>query len=293
MKKILITGATGNIGSEVIRYLFSNNTVHSIIAGVRNIENSKAFFTNYPQLEYRKFDFEDYSTFNSALDDIDTIFILRPPHISDISKYFAPLINKIKEKNITEIIFLSVQGAEKSSVIPHNKIEKLILESGINYIFLRPSYFMQNLTTTLLHDIQKNKQITLPAGNAKFNWIDIQNIGEACAIILENFEKHANKAIEITGYENKSFYELIDITNTILDKPITYTSVSLIKFYRIKKHEKMNTGMIIVMALLHYLPRFQKEPKISYVYEELTGKKPTDLQTFITREKNLFNLSSI
>lgn len=44
-------------------------------------------------------------------------------------------------------------------------------------------------------------------------------------------------------------------------------------------------GMIIVMILLHFLPRFQKEPKISGFYEQLTGKKPTDLLKFIERVK--------
>lgn len=52
----------------------------------------------------------------------------------------------------------------------------------------------------------------------------------------------------------------------------------------------MVKGMIIVMILLHFLPRFQKEPQISNFYEELTGKKPTDLKTFILREKAQFEL---
>jgi len=50
----------------------------------------------------------------------------------------------------------------------------------------------------------------------------------------------------------------------------------------------MASGMILVMILLHFLPRFQKEPGISDFYERLTGKKPTDLKTFIEREKKVF-----
>jgi len=50
----------------------------------------------------------------------------------------------------------------------------------------------------------------------------------------------------------------------------------------------MVTGMIIVMILLHFLPRFQKEPQISDFYEKLTRKKPTDLKTFVIREKRQF-----
>jgi hypothetical protein len=52
----------------------------------------------------------------------------------------------------------------------------------------------------------------------------------------------------------------------------------------------MARGLIIVMIMLHFLPRFQKEPKISDFYERLTGKKPTVLKTFIEREKKFFEL---
>ena len=51
----------------------------------------------------------------------------------------------------------------------------------------------------------------------------------------------------------------------------------------------MIPGLIIVMILLHFLPRFQKEPKISDFYEKLTGKKPTKLIDFIVREREKFN----
>ncbi len=288
MSNILITGATGNVGFEVIRFLTKLDTAHKVIAGVRNIDQAKKVLKGFPSLDYVLFDFEDFSTFNDALKGIDRIFLLRPPHISDIDKYFKPLLSKIKAKNIKEIIFLSVQGAEKSKIIPHNKIERLIIENGFNFIFLRPSYFMQNLTTTLINDIQNKREIILPSGQAKFNWIDIENIGEAAAILLDEFDDYKNQAFEITGLENESFTKVTELINNIIEKPIKYRNVNPLKFYNIKKHEGMVKGMIIVMTLLHFLPRFQKEPSISDFYQRLTGKKPTDLNTFINREKKQF-----
>src|SRR6056297_3395326 len=117
----------------------------------------------------------------------------------------------MKRQGVKEIVFLSVQGAEKSNVIPHRKIEKLILNSGLEYIFIRPSYFMQNLTTTLLEDIRKNHRIVLPAGRARFNWVDGKNVGEVGAVLLEHFEDYANQGIDVTGSENLSFYEVRDL----------------------------------------------------------------------------------
>jgi uncharacterized protein YbjT (DUF2867 family) len=289
MKHILITGATGNIGFEVIRFLMKLNTLDKIFAGVRNIEKAKKVFQNYPELEYVNFDFENPETFENSLLGIDTVFLLRPPHISDVDKYFKPLIQKIKQQQINRIVFLSVQGAERSKVIPHNKIEKLINEFGIDYIFIRPGYFMQNLTTTLIKDIKEKNKIILPASDARFNWIDIQNIGEAIAILLCDFEKFKNKAYEITGYENESFYTVANLMNKVAGKQVVYENTNPLKFFMLKKKDGLPRGMIIVMILLHLIPRFQSEPVISYFYEELTGKKPTTLSQFIAREKKMFH----
>ena len=288
MSNILITGATGNIGYQVIRYLYEHNSQNKIIAGVRNLDKGKATLNHFGELEYKKFDLKNPATFDSALEEVDRVFLLRPPHIAGIKKYFRPLIAKLKKKGIHEVVFLSVQGAERSRVIPHNKIEKLINEFNLDYIFLRPSYFMQNLTTTLIEDIQKKRKIILPAGKAQFNWIDADNIGEAAALLLDRFETYKNQAYELTGYENENFYTVTDWINQTLGTNIQYESVDPMRFYRIKRKEGLPKGKILVMFMLHFLPRFQKEPHISGFYEQLTGKKPTPLKAFIKREGNIF-----
>jgi uncharacterized protein YbjT (DUF2867 family) len=289
MDRILITGATGNIGLEVINYLIELKSSSQIVAGVRNIEKAKRIISDNNNVEFVEFDFENPETFSGALKNVDRVFLLRPPHISDVERYFKPLIQSFKENGIKEVVFLSVQGAEKSSIIPHNKIEKLIAKYELDYIFVRPSYFMQNLTTTLIDDIKKNRTIMLPSGKAKFNWIDIKNIGEASAILLERFSKFKNHSFEITGYENENFYTVVNIINQEVANPIRFENVNPFKFYRIKRRGDMAKGMIVVMILLHFLPRFQNEPNISNFYEKLTGKKPTSLKDFIKRESRKFD----
>ncbi len=285
MKRILVTGATGNIGLEVIHYLSELNSDTEILAAVRNIDKAKKTFKNYSNLHYRKFDFENKSTFSEAFDQVDILFLLRPPHISDVEVVFRPLLYLAKENGINKVVFLSVQGAEKSKVIPHNKIERLVQELQFDYIFIRPSYFMQNLTTTLLPEILTKKSITLPSGKAKFNWIDVKNIGESTATLIAEFENYQNQAYEITGTENKSFGDVADLMTDITGKRIRFNSINPISFYFRKKKEGLNGGFAMVMTLLHFLPRLQAEPRISDNYQKLTGKAPTTLKEFIEREK--------
>lgn len=290
MNRVLITGATGNIGREVIHYLSQQNTASEIILAVRNEERARAQFSDYPKFSFSRFDFENRKTFSSAFKNIDVLFLIRPPYISNVPEYFLPLLEKAYEKNIKKIVFLSVQGAEKSQVIPHNKIENLIRSFKFSYIFVRPSYYMQNLTTTLLPEIQKNKTIALPAGQAKFNWIDAKNIGEACAVLIESFDKYKNRAYEITGKENRNFQEVAALMSEVTGMEIKYRSLDPVSFYFKKRKERVRSDFALVMTLLHFLPRLQKEPKISDNYMMLTGKEPTSLKEFIEREQKEFIL---
>lgn len=288
MKKILITGATGNIGTEVIRNLLDLKTGYDVVAAVRNPESAENIFKDYPDLDFRQFDFEDKETFRPAFKDINILFLLRPPYISKVQEYFQPLLKAAKKNGIGNIVFLSVQGAEKSEVIPHNKIESLIRSIGFNYIFVRPSYYMQNLTTSLLPEIQENGIITLPAGQAKFNWIDARNIGEAVAVLIQSFDRFRYKAYEITGTENRNFEEVAALMSKVTGIKIGYRSLNPVSFYFKKRKGGVQSDFALVMTLLHFLPRLQKEPKISNSFKLLTGKEPTTLIEFLEREKEKF-----
>ncbi len=292
MKRILITGATGNVGQEVIHYLFKLNKDSEIIAAVRNVERSKKAFSAYPDIKFRQFDFDNRASFTSAFYKVDILFLLRPPHISNVEEYFQPLLQSAKNNGIEQIVFLSVQGADTSKVIPHNKIERLITALDFQYIFVRPSYFMQNLTTTLLPEILAKKSITLSAGKAKFNWVDVKNIGEASAHFMHSFNKYQNKAYEITGTENMNFAEVVTLMTEVLGKEFSYRSINPISFYFKKKKEGVPSGFALVMTLLHSLPRLQKEPKISTTYKMLTHTEPTSLANFIQREKDILLAAS-
>jgi len=286
MSNILVTGATGNIGKEIIKSVLNIDTDMNVIAGVRDISRARKILDDYGSLEYRIFDFEDSESFDRSLDGIDTIFLLRPPHISDVDKIFRPLFEKMKMNGITKVVFLSVQGAEKSKIIPHNKIEKLINEFEFSSIMLRPSYFMQNITTTLIDDVKRNR-IVLPSGNAKFNWIDIEDIGEVGAQVIDQFDIYSGEAIELTGLENLSFKTVVMYINELLDTNMVYKSVNPFRYYRIKKADGLVRGQVIVMVLLHFLPRLQSEPVISKNVERVTGHSPRNIKDFILRNRDV------
>nr|MDQ6905160.1 NmrA family transcriptional regulator [Bacteroidota bacterium] len=147
------------------------------------------------------------------------------------------------------------------------------------------AYFMQNFTTTLHNDLVNNRRIYLPAGNSKFTLIDVRDIGSVSATILTKTSKYMNKSYELTCKEKLTFGEMARILSDITSIEIQYKSPNLINFFLTKRKEKIPTMMIFVMIMLHYFPRFQKEPDITNCVEKITNKQPVTFEQFIKDNK--------
>lgn len=286
--KILITGATGNVGMAVINSFGKIQHTLQIVAGIKNLTSDKEKLAGYA-VDFVLFDFMDFSTYKPALSGCQMLFLLRPPQISDTEQYFKPLIEVAREVGIKHIIFLSVQGVEKSTIIPHHKIEKLIVDSNISYTFLRPAYFMQNFLGNLHQDLAVNKRIFLPAGNAQFTLVDVRDIGNVAAEIIVNATQHLNKSYELTNTEQLTFAEMATQLSNGLGTKITYESPNLLKFYWTKRKEKIPFMLIMVLIMLHYFPRFQKPPNITDNIKKITGNEPISFRQFIKDNKLLLS----
>jgi uncharacterized protein YbjT (DUF2867 family) len=284
--KILITGATGNVGMAILNAIQKQNISLNIITGVRDLTTDSKKLASY-KVSFEQFDFMNAATYKPALQNCDILFLLRPPQIADTKNIFEPLIQSAKDNGVKHIIFLSVQGVEKSSIIPHHKIEKQIVASGIPYTFLRPAYFMQNFTTTLHNDLVNKRLIYLPAGQAKFTLVDVADIGNVAATILKNVELHKNKIYELTTTTKLTFAQMAQQLSRGLGIEITYTSPSLINFFITKQKEKLPVGYIFVLIMLHYFPRFQKEPAVTDCIKKITGIEALEFDQFINNNKTL------
>ncbi|MBD3316866.1 MAG: SDR family NAD(P)-dependent oxidoreductase, partial [Chitinivibrionales bacterium] len=137
---ILITGASGNVGGEVIR-LFEQHGERCIAAGRSNRWQNNAI------IDYRYFDLDQPESYDAAKG-VGAVFLVRPPQVSNIKKTVAPFLRKCKEFGVKKVVFLSIVGAPKVPFIPHHAIEKEIERLGFSHTFLRAGFFMQNLSTT-------------------------------------------------------------------------------------------------------------------------------------------------
>jgi uncharacterized protein YbjT (DUF2867 family) len=273
MENILITGATGSVGSAILDH-FTPHDQQRLYRGTRHRDELSP--------EHLYFDLEDLPDTIASLSLVDTLFLLRPPQIAD-EKIFRVLMRGAKEFDVKHIVFLSVQGAESMSFIPHAKIEKLIRQSGIPYTLIRPSYFTDNLEKVFGDDIRERSQLYIPAGEAKFLWVDVADIGRAIAAVLSDVRAHVNQAYTITGSESElmTFSEVADILSQELQRDIEYISPNPVSFFIAKKKEGVDASFIGVMLALHYVERFRKTPVVHYDLEHLIGQPPATLREYV------------
>ena len=283
MKRILVTGATGHVGSSVIEALRSCDGI-VVRAGVRDLALDSARWSSDKSVEPVAFDFLDQASHEAALSGCDTLFLLRPPQLTGD---FGDVITRARRLGVTHIVFLSVQGAESNRFIPHHKIERRLVASGVPYTMLRPAYFMQNFTSTLHDDLVRRHRIFLPAGNARFTLVDVGDIARVAALVLtEPGTQHHGQAYTLTSHAPLTFQEMATQLTTGLGTRITYVSPSAWHFYRSLRRDGRAPGLILVMMLLHMLPRFTAAQPVTGTVADLTGRAPVEFAEFVAAHRD-------
>ncbi|MGL5721880.1 MAG: NmrA family NAD(P)-binding protein [Brevinema sp.] len=282
MGKILITGATGNVGNYVAKYACQNGD--PILCAGTNIDRLKTLFGQ--NTDCVTFDFSKPSTFEAALHNVDRVFLIRPPHLGKPQDLY-PFIDAMKaQNNIKLVSFLSLIGIEHNPIPPHYKIEKYIEKSGLPFCHLRPGFFMQNLSGIHAFEILHFDRVVVPVKNALTSFIDAEDIGELAAKILSQPENHQNKGYSITGYEAIDYWQVAQILSEELKRPITYANPSP-RFA--KKYWTDIRGLdktyAFVMSMLYLMTRMGTAKQVTTVFEDIMGKKPQNFRQFV--QKNL------
>ncbi len=271
---ILVTGSVGNVGSQVIKTLLTKDV--TIYAADLNKDAIKTIFGS--EVKFRKLNFYDKSTFESSLKGIDSVFLMRPPQIGKVKKYMFPFIDSMKKNDIKHVVTLSISDA--SPFVPHYKLESYIEKLDIPYTHVRAGYFMQNLTTTHREVIKDEKDLFIPAGDAKFSFTHTKDIGEVSATILAT-GKFKYQTLNITGSEALDLYTVAERMSNILKQSYTYSNPSSKAFKKMMKKYNFHKDMIRVMGFIYLGARKKGEDKVYPDFEKIMKKKPIKIDSFI------------
>jgi uncharacterized protein YbjT (DUF2867 family) len=219
---ILVTGATGNVGRNVVEQLISRGA--DVRALVR--DPSKA---NLPaSVEAVQGDLLDVDSLRSAMAGVTTLFLLNGVVADEFTQALIAL-NVARDAGIDRIVYLSVIHSDIYVNVPHFAgkfgVERLIEQMGLNATILRPAYFMDNEIT--IKDVVTGYGIyPMPIGNKGLAMIDARDVGEIAAIELIRREQSATplplNRINIVGPDKLTGASAAAIWGEVLGRQITF-----------------------------------------------------------------------
>ena len=274
MEKILVIGATGNVGQEVVKALKARR--QQVVSAVTKKDDLRHFDPGSAVV----FDFTDSSNWEQVLAGIDKVFLMRPPAIADVKTFLFPFIDAVLENGCKQIAFLSLQGVQFNPLTPHFKVERYLRKKKAPYTFLRPNFFMQNLSTFYREDIAKRDEIFLPAGKGRTAFVDVRDLGAAAATVLTE-SGHIGKAYTLSGSESLDYYEVAQMIGDELSRKISYKNPSARAYEDRLRSQKVNDDFIKVQKMLYFVVRHNFSASTTSDIVKLLGCQPASFAQFV------------
>jgi uncharacterized protein YbjT (DUF2867 family) len=274
---ILVTGATGTSGSEIVKSLSKAGVAFR--AMVR--DPGKAEALRLPGVHIVRGDFADGPSLDAALVGVDRVLLLTPPAQDQVAvqgRFIAAAV-KTKVKHIVK--FSAIRADAKSPyAFPrwHGESEQQLEQSGIAWTHLRPNFFMQNLFG--LAASIKSGAIYQPAADSKAAFVDVRDIADVAAKALTQ-TGHEGRAYDLTGPQSLTYHDVAQIFSTVLGRPIQYVPVSSEAAGQAMKGSGMPAWQADAINELMTLMREGKTADVTLAVPELTGHPAKTLESFV------------
>ncbi|SYZ72146.1 NAD(P)H azoreductase [Candidatus Zixiibacteriota bacterium] len=273
---ILITGATGQIGSGLVTHLLK--TPFKIRMAVHKNKNTDLRSANIETVEL---DYSRPETVAVAFQGVDRAFLLVP--FSDrLAEMNQILVDAAKRAGVKFIVRLSALGADPKNPIPgkwHGEADNQVMKSGIPFTILRPSFFMQNLVNFSAGSIKAQGAFYQPTGNGRVSYIDARDIAAMAAVVLTK-PGHEGKIYDLTGPRAITNQEAADIISRAIGKKVAYVDIPEEAAWQNLKKMGMPEWQVEAMMNLMAVQKNGYASSISPAVEQITGRKPRDFEEF-------------
>lgn len=276
MSRVLVTGATGTVGSAVVTELLHRGA--SVVAGIHEPVPPSDAWTG---VEQRPFAFgAPQDELESALEGIDGLFLMRPPPISDVQRFLFPVVDAALRVGVRHIAFLSLQGVQFNRATPHHAVEQHLRQRQAPFTMLRPNFFMQNLSSTYAERIQRDGELYVPAGRAFTAFIDARDVGAVAAAVLTE-PGHVGNAYTLSGEQPLTYRQVAAIMTDVLARPIRYARPSEDDYLASLAAEGAPDDYIQVQKMIHRVVRRNVSALPNRSIRRLAGRPATRMRTFV------------
>jgi uncharacterized protein YbjT (DUF2867 family) len=266
MLVILVTGATGTVGREVVAQLLAAG--QHVRAMTRNPAQAKFD----PRVDVIQGDFATPGTLAKAVEGVERVFSLTlGPQTGANERALAAAARKAGVRHIVKLGAMGRDGETRNTIrLWHEEGEQAFKDSGIAWTVVRPGRFMSNA----LHwreSIRRQGKVFSNYGDGKLPSVHPRDIA-AVAVRALTSEDYFGKALEVTGPVALSMAEEVAILSNTLGKPIEFVPIT--DEAARKDMERSNMPAYIIDGLLPFAAfvRSGKAARVFPTVEEVTGR---------------------
>jgi uncharacterized protein YbjT (DUF2867 family) len=286
---ILVTGATGTVGREVIKQLAMLDGDVRVRAGVHSIikgENLKRL----PGIEIVEMDFEDEDSLRAAFTHVDKVLLITPL-TEDHVQMAKTLIDEATKSGVKHIVRLSALGADAEPGIQlgnwHREVEKYIENSGIACTFIRPASFMQNFVNYHSEQIKNEGKFCQSKGEGRVAYIDTRDIAAVAVEVLLG-ESHEGKSYDLTGPEALTNSDVAKIMSEVTGRQVQYIDIPEVEARQAMEEHQMPSAITNALLELDNVYRLGYSNEVNDEVQYVIGRKPHTFRQFITDYKECF-----
>lgn len=215
--KVLVTGATGLVGNEVVKGLLKRGC---------EVKAASRAGVEVPGAEPVAFSFGDPDKQLAALEDVDRVFLLVPSQLLAQADEVVPrFVERMEAAGTTRVVCMTGMTAERPDA-PMNSVEASVQQSDMNHTILRPNWFNQNFAPGFYLEMMKGAgALFIPAGDAKLSFVDTRDIGEVAAVSLTQ-SGHEGMEYTLTGPEALNHFQACEIISRVANREIRYVPIT-------------------------------------------------------------------
>jgi uncharacterized protein YbjT (DUF2867 family) len=279
---ILVTGATGNIGRELVPQLLARG------ASVRVVTRDAAKTASLDRTVERVVgDLHDRDTARRAVAGIDGMFVLGfiadPTRTAD-----RMLIEEAKGAGVKHIAKISTIGTAQNAIGEgHMAQERLIEESGIGWTMLRCGMFMSN-ALQWVPSVKREGAVYSPFGDGKVAPISPGDIAAVAAAALLAPEGHAGQIYNLTGGEIVSVAQQVAILGEVLGRPLRFVAITPEAAGEGMRKNGMPEFLVAGLVELARVVRAGSAATVSDDVRRVLGRDPESFRAWCTRHKAAF-----
>jgi NAD(P)H dehydrogenase (quinone) len=285
---ILVTGATGNLGSAAVSQLLKNTSAKNIAVLAR--DENKAKNLKEKGIDVRIGSYDDIPSLDFAMQGIDKLLMISSNGQTRLQQH-KNVLAAAKKARIKHLVYtgIAMKNIETAAIKPFMidlvKTEDHIRETGLTYTVLRNTLYAGGNPMYAGAKVFETG-IYIPAGNGKAPFALRREMGEAAANVLLR-DGHENKTYEITGSELYSFKDVAEALSSLSGKTVVYTDADPATFpSKLKELGLPEIVVLIVSGFAADIKNHQFE-NMTKDLEKLLGRKPASLKESL---KEVFNL---